>query len=292
MANISKLLKFILFADDTNIFFSSHDINQLQEIVNSELKKLVEWFKINKLSLNATKSNVMLFRNKHKKKIPTTVSIFIDSHKLDQVSCGKFLGVLIDEFLTWNNHILQIEKKMSRAVGILYRAKNKLDTKELYLLYCTLVLPYLNYCSVIWGNNCKSRLKGIEVLQKRVIRIVMNAKYNDHTNPLFIILKCLKLHDLIYYNNCIFMFNVHNNNVSENVKNMFTVNSSKYKYNTRGCKNYYQNYAKSLIKNFSITIVGPKVWNSLSDEIKTSRSIFSFKNKLKKYIVKSYYDQV
>ena len=93
----------------------------------------------------------------------------------------KFLGVLIDENLTWIEHITEIEKKVSKSIGILYRARDILTSNDLYLLYCSLVLPYLQYCVIIWGHNYKSRLIKIIKLQEKAIRIATHSTYDTHT---------------------------------------------------------------------------------------------------------------
>ena len=96
IVNCSDLLRFILFADDTNLFYSCDDIWKLKEIVNAELAKVLNWFKANKLSLNVKKTNFILFGSK---KIPDTVdkfSVSIDGLLLEQVEHTKFLGIYID----------------------------------------------------------------------------------------------------------------------------------------------------------------------------------------------------
>ena len=164
MKNISKLLKFIIFADDTNLFYSSNNIKELQETVNNELKHLVKWFKVNKLSLNVTKTNYMLFTNKkgHHK-----LDIKIEQEAIMEVKETKFLGVIVDNQLNWKSHIAVVENKISKSIGILYRVKAKLNKSALYTLYCALVLPYLDYCCEIWGNTFKTKLNKVTKLQKR-----------------------------------------------------------------------------------------------------------------------------
>ena len=90
ICNVSPVLKFILFADDTNIFCSGSDIVQLSIIVSNELDKLNEWFAVNKLSLNLSKTNFMLFTNSRRDQ---NISISINNCEIDMVYKNKFLGV-------------------------------------------------------------------------------------------------------------------------------------------------------------------------------------------------------
>ena len=101
--NCSKLLSFVLFADDTNIFYSNSCLEAINEVVQTEINKVTEWLNVNKLSLNITKTKFILFRSINKK--PNhDVKITINNMNIDQVKCTNFLGIIIDECLTWNDH--------------------------------------------------------------------------------------------------------------------------------------------------------------------------------------------
>ena len=80
---------------------------------------------------------------------------------LNRVSSTKFFGVIIDENLTWKNHIDAISKTISRNIGMLTKLKHFVPENILYLSYCTLRLPYINYGVLIWGNKCKIYLDKI-----------------------------------------------------------------------------------------------------------------------------------
>ena len=112
MANVSKILKFILFADDTNIFCSGNDAQQISKLVTKELSKLKDWFAVNKLSLNVNKTNYMLFSNS---KGTSDVEIKIDRATVNRVHSTKFLGVIIDEKLTWKGHIDLVKSKVAKS---------------------------------------------------------------------------------------------------------------------------------------------------------------------------------
>ena len=103
ICNVSKILKFVLFTDDTNILYSDANVNKnLNNVVNNELDKLSTWLIINKLSLNVSKTNYILFGNR---KVHSDLDIKIHNDKITRVSETKFLGVLIDEKLNWKRHV-------------------------------------------------------------------------------------------------------------------------------------------------------------------------------------------
>ena len=118
VCNVSDALELVLFADDTNLFFSHHDLSNLTNIVNIELLKLSDWFKADKLSLNIKKSNYIIFRPRQKRQI-TSLPLYINDHELHRTDHVVFLGVILDEHLSWSLHISHIASKISRSVGII-----------------------------------------------------------------------------------------------------------------------------------------------------------------------------
>ena len=110
LSNASNLLKTFLFADDTSLFYSHKDPNQLILVTNCGLSKISEWLKVNKLSLNVAKTNYILFRPRQK---PISVSdtITVDNIPVQQAEGTKFLGVLLDQHLPWKYHIYHVTKK-------------------------------------------------------------------------------------------------------------------------------------------------------------------------------------
>ena len=165
MCEVSKLLNIILFADDTSIFYLTRNIVDITCTVNNELEKLDIWFRVNKLSLNMNKTNFIMFTNK--KQLRPTVNIVLNGKNIEQVSHTKFLGVIIDENLTWREQIKTVETKVSKSIGVLYKTKDVLDIQSLRTLYQSLVEPYKSYCCEMWGNTYPSRVRKLSLLQKK-----------------------------------------------------------------------------------------------------------------------------
>jgi len=197
MCNASVVFNAILFADDTNLFYSGDDLKTMCEIVSSELDKLNDWFKVNKLSLNLSKTSYMIFGNK---KSNFECSIEIDKNVIERVNVTKFLGCYIDSKLTWCDHIKYIKNKIAKNLSIMYKVKHVLDSEAMRSLYCAIISPYLNYCCEIWGNNYTERIKTLVIIQKKTIRLVSNVWYRDHTSPLFKKSNILKFSDMINLN--------------------------------------------------------------------------------------------
>ena len=171
-------------------------MEQLLDTLEKELNRMKIWFDENKLTLNLSKTKFIIFGNR-----PTNTEkkLMINGIELERVSEIKFLGVLIDNKLSWKPHINYIKAKISKSIAILNKTKYLLNKTSLYTLYCSFILPYMTYCVEIWGNTYKTNIHPIFILQKRAIRIIHKTAYREPTNPLFVQLKTLKFLDLIDY---------------------------------------------------------------------------------------------
>ena len=127
----------------------------------------------------------MIFRPR-KKSLPITRQIIIENNVLEQVDNIKFLGVYIDQHLTWKTHVNFIAAKISKSVGLLYKAKYYLPSKSPLILYYALVYPYLTYCNLIWASTYVTNLQRIYLLQKRIVRTISKADYQASSKPLFL----------------------------------------------------------------------------------------------------------
>ena len=153
--------------------------------------------KANKLSLNLKKTKCMLFSNSLDS-LPGNVTF--DTTILDEVSSITFLGVCVDNKLSWKCHIDNICKTISRNIGVMNKLKYCLPTSALKTLYSSLILPYLNYGVLAWGNTYQTCLDKLFLLQKKALRIVFNLHIRAHTDALFLEHKILKLKICIHFN--------------------------------------------------------------------------------------------
>ena len=281
----SDILSFILFADDSNVFFSHDNPVNLVNTVNAELNKLTEWIRANKLSLNLQKTKYMLFSNTIDT-LPT--NIIFDDTPLENVSDIKFLGVTVDNRLSWKPHISNICKTISRNIGVIYRLKFHIPSSSLITLYSSLILPYLNYGILAWGNTHRNLLDRLLLLQKKSLRIICNTAGRSHTNHLFLENKILKVNDLYSCQLGQFMYNYNNNSLPQAFNNMFPKNQSFHNYPTRRSNEFHLPLLRTLLAQNTFIYTGPRFWNSLDNVIRNARSLNSFKSKLKSFLFQSY----
>ena len=151
---VSDVLDPIIFADDTNLFYSHQNIKTLFETANSELQGICEWFRANRFYLNVTKTNYALFHQKSTEgKLPSKIFEFkIGKSIMKRKSSVKFLGVMLYENIPWKDDIKTIEKKLAKSIGLLYRAKPYLDKNFLKAMCFSYIHSYLNYANNAWTS--------------------------------------------------------------------------------------------------------------------------------------------
>ena len=220
--NCSELISVILFADDTNILYSHTCLKTLNKIIQVELDKITDWLSVNKLSINATKTKFVLFRSRNKKPAQS-INISINNENIKQEKHTTFLGIVIDEFLTWYNHLDLVGKKMIKCAAIISRMRYYITLNSLKLIYYALVYPYLIYGNLIWGNTYKSRIQKSMKIQKKIVRLMTFKSYFEHTEPIFQELQILNIYKVNDYLTSLFMFRYfHLQNLPEIKKSITT----------------------------------------------------------------------
>ena len=181
----------------------------------------------------------------------------------------KFLGITIDENVTWKNHIEVVENIISKNIGVLYRASHLLDFKNLLKIYFSSIYVYISYANIAWARTFKTKHQGILKRQKHAARITFHANRLDHARPLLKEMKALKVYQINLIQTLNFMHK------TKNGKNprifLFKFRQVDHQYPTRFSQNSFC-YKKSSCKttSFVITLRGPTIWNSFLSQHKKS----------------------
>ena len=171
LPNISKILNFYLFADDTNIYYESSSLDKLERTVNRELNKLFLWLNVNRLSLNINKTNFIVF-HPYNKPINKRIAIKINNKAIKEKEYIKYLGILINSTLSWMHHVSNISKKISRSIGIMYKLRPFLPLNVLKNIYYSLVYSHIVYAIEVCGSTFKTEMGKILILQKKAMRLM------------------------------------------------------------------------------------------------------------------------
>ena len=168
-------------------------------MLNDKFISLNNWFKANKLSLNTKKSFFMIF---HRSRIKKNVSneVVIDNKELIKVESAKYLGAIIDRKLNWIDHITYAKNRISKGIGIMYKARHFLSKRALLDLYYAYIYPYMTYCIEVWGCASQTQLNCIFCCKKKkIVRILNCSYYFSHTNPLFLPMEDLPLRKIFFH---------------------------------------------------------------------------------------------
>ena len=285
LPNAIDRAKSILFADDTTVYASSSSLPELYKNINTELNSLADWFYANKLSLNVGKTNYVLFT---RKTVITNLDIKIGEINIERKSHVKFLGLLVDEKLEWSEHIKYCTSKLSSSLYALNSSKKYLTTKHLIMLYNSLVYPYLSYGILLWGSTFQVYLSKIIIMQKKVVRIIVHAPYNSHTDEIFQKLHILKFCDIYKLHLGKYMFQELNGLLPEPLLNKFTLCDSVHAHQTRHSNLLYKQSRRTALVANSFIIRGPDYWNILPEEIRDSITLKSFNKRLKLHLLNAY----
>jgi len=290
ICHVAKKSHLILFADDTNIFVADHNLNNLICNINYELQLISEWFQVNKLSLNIIKTNFVFFVSPRKCYDHNNLvnQILINGMPIKQVRSAKFLGVHLDEHLTWSDHVETIIGKISKTCGILNKLKYRLPQSILLNIYNTLILPYLQYCAIVLANCNHSKLNSLFIIQKRAVRNICKLKYLAHTAPYFKNLHVLTIFDIYALQVSQFMFKVTFNLLPSSLVTYFQINSAVHSYNTRHFQDYHISSVRTAKRLKTLRHSGPRIWNSLPSEIKAINNFHSFTRSVKSSLLDVY----
>ena len=271
-----------LFADDTFLSLEGDDIKLLQNKANKELRKVSKWFLDNKLTLNISKSKFMIIKRGNKKSSQNFVLKF-NRKKLEQCESYKYLGIYIDENLSWKEHVRYLCEKLSKMCGIFSKLRHCCNRELLRVVYFALVDSHLQYCNIIWGNASEKILKPLIKLQEKVIRIMYFAP-QDHSDMDYIFkdLKLLNLDQLNKLAKAKFVYKYKNQKLPPSFDKFLTNNTShRYALRSQVTQEFKCIWGKTIYGMKMIQYAGAQLWNEIPLEIRSTNSLSEFSKKFK-----------
>ena len=273
--NSSDKLSFYLFADDTNLLYADKNLKSLGETVNNELFKVSEWLNANKLTLNAKKSNYVIFRP-YQRKLGYLVNIQVfdnSTNTFTSLECKehvRYLGILLDSNLSWKFHIEYVALKISRIIGVITCLRQFVPLCTLLNIYRSLIFSYMSYGLAAWGQAAKTHLQKLLVLQKRVHCLMYFSEPRAHAVPLFITSNILPINMLYVETVSSLMYDVSRLSVPSNISDLFTKVNEIHTHKTRSSSsdNFYIKSSSLSLNQRSFVRFGAKLWNSYQDKFR------------------------
>ena len=254
------------FVDDPNLLVVEKLLKKLNKHLSRGMKLVVEWIRANKLSLNTSKTELVIFKSRNKT-ITKNLNFRISGQKIQPTSQVKYLGVTLQDDLHWATHLGNLRKKLSHSIGLLSNIRHYVLKHLLWTLYYSLFNSHLIYACKIWGQNQTNNLfKKLLLLQEKAIRIINFQPQTSSSNNLFKENRILKISDYI---NCKHTLFVRNSLRKENLQifnNMFTSLGINHTHNTRAATNHLLDIPQKQTTHYgtySMTSTASVTWNDL-----------------------------
>ena len=169
----------LMYADDTVLFYSSKDVNEIERALCRDLQLLESWLRDNSLFLNKSKTECVLFGTASRLSTVTNFSIYVSGSLIERVSEFKYLGVVLDESLSWTAHVKYILGKAGKRVGMLSQIRTNVTTNTADLIYKSFILPVIDYCDTVWNCCGKVNSDNLEKLHKRAASLIVRNHCSD-----------------------------------------------------------------------------------------------------------------
>ena len=249
-----------MYADDTAFYTPATMSNNICDIISSlqsDLSNVSDWLDANKLSLHIGKTCCML------------------------VCSLKYLGVTIDQNLTYNVHVENVINKISKSLGVLTRASRVVPLQVRVTLYNTLVLPHFDYCCTLWDVCSDGHIARLQQLQNHGMRIILGCHYRTNISEMLSTLKWLNVRQRFTLLKCIMMFNIVNGKTPDYLNDITPVISHGYNTRSKSSNNVFQTFCHKK----SLKHCGTSLWSNLPSHVKSQKSLISFKKYCVQYIL-------
>lgn len=276
-----------LYADDIALVYGEKDPQALKQAIEADLKTIKHYFNSLGLDINTNKTKYVQFQGRARLEFFTqrSLNIMLGSEKLERVDSYKYLGLIIDECLTFKPHIDHIKKKIIPMIFAIRRIRCTISEKMAYQLYYAYVNSHLIFMNPLWSVANEALLNQLFVLQKKCLRFIQLKDRLSSSSNLFSE-KILPLPVINDYNLLILAFKIKHNLIRNNITIRYV--NEIHNYGTRQINNFHivkyetkygfaDFYRRGLIK-----------YNELNDDIKRFRTLGVFKKRLREFLYDRY----
>ena len=248
----------ILYADDTVTYYSSTYMLDLERKLNFDLATISNWFSSNLLTLNISKCNFVIFGNSRKLKLVNDVSLKVNSIAIDRSDSFKYLGVVINQTMSWSEHIDSISTKINQRIGMIKRIRHLLPLHAKLTPYNCLIIPLFDYRDTVWGDKNNDTLMGQrQVLQNKATKVLLNLPPRSSST------EALDRLDLktLSKRRCVMMHKYLSGRIDFNFD--IRRNSSFHSYQTRGSNDLHLPRVRTNLGKQTFIYQASKDWNNL-----------------------------
>lgn len=270
--------KINMYADDCMIYISLENVEKACEAINEDLSRVCDWLKFNKMSLNARKCSSMGINISNSDKL---AKIMINNEEIEKVNCTKYLGVYIDEKLNFECHYEKLTSKINKRLGLLRRLNHKMtaESKEIYLK--SIMLPLNDYCSSVLLMLGDVRIKAIQRLINKAMRIVLKQPRDSDVKSMLVKLNLMSVKQRINFNALKLINKTIQTEIPANLSSKFRRRSTIRQRTLRSDSNIDIPPWKNNTANNAIFVHSVKYYNDFASKFSINED---FIGNLKKYI--------
>ena len=278
LTNNNKTTTNDMFADDSSLYTSDKQLTVIEQNLQTSLNHVSSWCRNNSMILNPKKSKCMLIATRQRGLGNADLNLYVFDKAIEKVSSHKVLGVTVDSELKWLPHIEQIHKKLTRNVYLLSQLKTYVDVELLKIFFYAHILPHINYASSVWDGCAEDHKQRLNSLYRRAAKLILFKEETD-TDSKLKALGFLSLSEQLFYNKAIFVFKILNFEAPPYLEAFICKATSRY-----GSLNLIKPLSHIDLFQTSIAFSGADTCNQLPNNIKTIKSITSFKQAVNEYI--------
>ena len=277
-----------MYSDDTTLYMSATNVEDLSVALNKELQCISEWVVNNKMILNISKTKSIIFGSQYMLKSKPKLNLYLRELEIEQVDEVKLLGVTLDSHLTWSTHIDNVTKKMGGGLSMIRRCAEFLTPTSAVQVIQALVISHLDYCPVVWSNAAKKDLHKLQIAQNKAARLALKCNIRLNTQLIHQNLSWLLVEQRLTASLAVFFRNICLNKKPNCLYTNIHYTCDRHQYKTRhvAMGRFTAPKPKTNAMKNTVMYRAMTFWNSLPlciTEIKDKRH---FKKRLKHFLVK------
>ena len=262
-------------------FLTTKTAIELEANLNNDVNRISSWLEENKLFFNMSKTEYVIYGLHQRLKREDSVSLSCNGSSLTKSESFKYLGVVIDQHLSFNNHI---ERVVSRKLGVFRRLRISIPMAAAERLYKTMILPVFDYCDVAWHGCGKANSDVLERLQHRAAKLILpnsglDTKELNATLGLVPLINRRKLHIVLLARKCL------DGSVPPYLNHYFNLNTSIHTFATRRCNDIHLPKVNLEVAKKSFYFTGAMEFNGLPHHIKAKESFIEFSRATKDFFL-------
>lgn len=237
---------------------------------------------MNLLTINVSKTTYVIFSAKNKK-INANIELKINNKLIKRNIKEKYLGIVLDNHLTWKPQIEKIKSKLLSLTGALCGNVRCFPKQVRYFIYNSLVKPHIDYLIEVWGTASKSSLKEIQIKQNKLLKILFGYNFRTSTDKIYKETRLMDIKQSYEYSTCILIRKILNKNINTAIS--FKQKSQMQRIKLRSMNNLVLRPPRTNYGKNNIEYEGAKLYNKLPNNIKNAKTMSGFKKMLKSLIL-------